>query len=900
MATLRRLLLTSLLPACGFAVAAVAGAALGDALDAREPRYLPPPAGEAMPLLRPLRGPEPSPEELANEPRLFGPAEVGVTRSLEAPSGDPKVIWVGGSSAGGQPPANATTASAAGPEMPETTGSTGESTESRAPAVPLPDVEVPDGPTVTEPPSIPAVPDDLPVLDQPMSFEDPCAGAEPGEAEGRNCPEGEPGSIGEGDEGDGAADGDFTVPPSPELEVRLAAHDGACPGVRDPGTDLFVDVFTSTPADVLVSYPTAARDGGLDGEVRAGPTVEEIDLWWDVLRRDGMPAWFFYCVRLVDTPTDGDVHVNVEGNDILGMTDSADAYFEVFAVRPRVVIQGRGQTTLHVEAPTPDPDHGYGVALSVVGRSADGNECRASEASHPRNSDGSVGDPEVRATQGFGGWQVGPRDYNQVYDHRALWDVDLEEGREYVACLWWYADRFGETDVYGREAYAVVVPDRLRLRISLRGVITVAGAVPEGSVQVRVDDCAEERRLSVPAVDMRGVDSWTLEEPATLCDNRGHEQAEQVTVGVRFERGDDVYETEMEIPTPTGRCLIDCTRNLYYFVPIPAYDQVNGVCADSFGDCEVPTETVRPGWVRLVAELNDGPRSGARDWVIGGSEIFAAGRAVEGGPRPWTRSSSARAAPVEGRTDALEMSFQTDEPVRARVFAENYTGTPCPEPGTAWQAMATSHAFRIDGLCARQSYAMTIELVDGEGVSTVYEWTADGSAMDLGADHVREMYLAASTHGHRIVVHARVRLESNAREHLRFSGSWHVGASEWSAVWPEACYDLPADSPATTVAADDVGEVGDHVTFDFDLNQIWDDGCDHAGEVGRGARALEYDAALGDSVDTEQLLAASRDDPMVLRFDDPEEFDYEVEGVGPGESFAVEVELWADRAPDGG
>ncbi len=579
---------------------------------------------------------------------------------------------------------------------------------------------------------------DLPVLDVPMGFEDPCTAGED------NCPEGEAGTIG----------GEAPIPPP--LAIRASPRYVPCDGSGRGGADAFVEVFTNTPAEVSIAYPVAIGDESVESAlVTVAATREQENRWrayflrWGEAPPAGSPDSPRHCARLQGSPK-GEYWVRLSGTDIFGSEDTAVVFLSVAGGRPPVVIEGRGQTTLHVEAPSRNIQTGKGVALAVVGVEG-GGECAAAEtddAALPRGfaeGEASFVDPGERAAS----------PYDESYTHRFVWNVDLEEGREYVACLWWYSEEFGEHEAVERQSYSVVVPDRMRYRMRISQVIGIEGVIPERSIRVAAEGC-EGGPQYVPGEFLDspagGVVDWHAEPEIELCDSGGASVPDEITIHVTFGRREgERYEADFAVRTMTEKCPIavcEIEYTLPYFVPIPAYEEVASICGSGFWECDPEDETVTPGWVIVEVERYDGPRSGVLEWVLGPAEGFAP--LVDEGPPPYARVGDARAEADRNRVDALRVTFETDRPVRARAVTENFHGSGCPGGTDASSAeFATTHDLLIEDLCAGQDYHVTLVLTDEAGVVTVH-WLfglqdLELSSVDLEADYQRPLSLRGVT-----------------------------------------------------------------------------------------------------------------------------------------------------------
>ena len=94
-----------------------------------------------------------------------------------------------------------------------------------------------------------------------------------------------------------------------------------------------------------------------------------------------------------------------------------------------------------------------------------------------------------------------------------------------------------------------------------------------------------------------------------------------------------------------------------------------GLCG-GVGSCDPPSDYVEPGRIFLAVEFYDGARTDRDGWSVGLSEPFDDPDAP---PPPYAQIDAYTAVLVPGRSDAIQVDFTTDRPVRAQAYAEKFT-----------------------------------------------------------------------------------------------------------------------------------------------------------------------------------------------------------------------------------
>ncbi len=514
-------------------------------------------------------------------------------------------------------------------------------------------------------------------------------------------------------------------------------------GVADFG------IATNRPATITFEYRTREwreREGAIPWTTVEITTPTDAEAAWndwvadDAATADDPRSWIQHCLRLDDLPPRGDYQARVTYTDKYGVDTASDfrsliPFFvpaegglEPGAQRRPTTVVPSGLTELLIGVTrTPDQE----VAVSArPGR--DPASCTiAGDERSLFAGDGTV-QGRIVADTAIDSIVLGDPAYPYLRDHSrsVVAALDLDEGSEYVACVYWLADgpAFDPRRVELAETVLVATPEAYRPTVVLQSVRDLAPDVDE--VIVRVAGCGVQFfDLTDPgstATDRVGnlqtigpeVELCTFAGGLTTIERRGiRVDTTAVTSDGRSHQGGAYIRTAVSCRSS------ECRPRLseIAMVPLPDVPGDSGGCGSGFGTGCLRDGTRTAGQAIFELRFDGSSGSGLSRWRIGTPAPFTdAPPALSEQPQVamTTRIDFIDGDPTSGAR--ADITATADRPVTFAVTAIVATATEgdCPLGPVELPRSSTlspTHSFSLRPLCIGTVYNVTIEAFDADG-----------------------------------------------------------------------------------------------------------------------------------------------------------------------------------------
>jgi hypothetical protein len=529
----------------------------------------------------------------------------------------------------------------------------------------------------------------------------------------------------------------------------FATWSPVCPG-RDPEEGVAdFGIATNRPATITFEYRTREwreSEGAIPWTTVEITTPAEAETAWnswvadDDAAADDPRVWIQHCFRLDDLPPRGDYQARVTYADKYG-TDTARNFRRLIPFfvpterglepgtqrRPTTVLPN-GLTELVIGV-TRTPDQEV-VVTARPGR--DPATCTiAGDERSLFTGDGTVRGRLVSDTAIDPSTLEDPA-YPYLRDHSrsVVAALDLNEGTEYVSCIYWLTDgpAFDPQRVELAESIVVASPEAYRPTVVLRSVRDLAPDVDQ--VIVQVADCGiQSYDLTDPgttATDRTGslqtigpaLELCTFADGLTTIDRRGiRVDTTAVTSDGRSHRGGAYIRTTVSCRSS------ECRRrpSELAMVPLPDVPGDSGGCGSGFGTGCLSDGTRIAGQAIFELTFDGSPGSGLTRWRIGSPTPFAdAPPPLADQPQVATTTTIEiiDGDPTSGAR--AEVTATADRPVTFAVTAIAATAreADCPlGPVELYRStsLSATHTFSLQPLCIGTVYDLTVEAVAGDG-----------------------------------------------------------------------------------------------------------------------------------------------------------------------------------------
>jgi len=618
--------------------------------------------------------------------------------------------------------------------------------------VPEPSLDPPEPPGAPEPPEpTGGSSDDAPALGV---VEDECADG------GSGCPDGVGGFV--------LAE-IRAIPPLSGKTVWDPAEDGfyssepECPAVDVPAGSAYFGARTTRPVTITIRYRAGRWTGDgyeVDG-VFTYTTPDAAEAEWD--------AWIADDEAPDDDPRSRiDNCFFIEGlparGDYFGFVDYADKYdpsvittnspyrvdFDVLLEggfvpgerrRPTFLL-GNGIDELLIGV-TARPDHRF-VATALEGGAPGACDTGGDEGAF--FADGLRRSSEVSDTL-IPSERLDDASYPYLPDHtrslvHRIW---LQEGRDYVVCLYWMepGTTFDRTLVSISEEVLVSTPEAYQPRILLHGFTELFGSLDRGSLHAVGCGFLDFDIAPFTTADT----SQMFDEPVELC--VGDDELTRLDRGIRLtssthlEFDDSWYSSGRWVRTDLecdGRFPDPCRIKLdeLFRLPLGSIPTERRLCGTGFGsgcDGEVPTRPA--GYAELEIEYLRTPGNGLAEWSIGDVNQFEDTVPEPVGDTPLLDVGfefELVGHPSQGAVAIVTVT--SDREVTLEADLQGIPGCGLDSPNDAsGSEFATVHVFELRPLCLGSEYQLSVVAYDRTrgAVGTVVDRFGDhvGTSVDL-------------------------------------------------------------------------------------------------------------------------------------------------------------------------
>ena len=313
--------------------------------------------------------------------------------------------------------------------------------------------------------------------------------------------------------------------------------------------------------------------------------------------------------------------------------------------------------------------------------------------------------------------------YLPLHSIDAAYGVDLEEGSDYLLCLYWVRGGGRSVDIV--EEIPVSTPDAYTPRVILHGVDDLALSGLEMQVSVPGFDCTfSGGSVEVPIGAHPGP---VMTDPVTICsfdrglssvDVRGGFPVEtSVMVDGEFHRRRSFVRTG-PLDCAASPCLL--RLNEMVRVPFPDVPMERRLCGSGWGSgCSDPVPHRTAGQALLEIVYDRSRSNGAADWILGVPAEFRDTPASQ--PRVTVDATAGPGGyvPIDGMR--VDFVVRADRPVSltARVLPETGGRPVCliaglPEPFESPELLG-EHRFAMEGLCVGERYLLEVGGTDEGG-----------------------------------------------------------------------------------------------------------------------------------------------------------------------------------------
>lgn len=530
-----------------------------------------------------------------------------------------------------------------------------------------------------------------------------------------------------------------------------------CPARESREGTASFGVSTNRPARIMMEYRTLewrTDRGGIPWTTYSAATPDAGDAAWQMWFADetaslrAPEAWIQTCFTLEDLPPRDDYQARFTFTDKEDPSVTARGYRLIpFAVTGRDGLvpgaQRRPTTALPIgidqlfvgATRTPDQE------LAVAARP--GTDAATCEIAGDENAiyDGtgtirSVTTAESTIERSVLDDPAYP--YLQQHSISVVERLDLEEGTDYVVCIYWLDDgpAFDRKVVTETETIAVSTPEAYRPKLVAQQLTNLFGDV--GRITVSIPSCigtgaAYDITDTSSTVRDRLGTLQTLTDPIELCtiERRLNDITRR---GIRV----DMTVTQLDGTTTTGsaylRTDVTCRTvpcllrlNEIAMIPLPEVTAGDGECGSGFGTgCLTGTRSAGDAVIEIRYLPSTG--TGLANWLVGVPAPF------EDAPPPLTDDPriavTTRYELIDGRPERgarATVTFVADRPVTLDVSVADVlaSGEPCsigPIDMYDSPTRALRHTVTLDPLCLGQGYRLTVTARDESGnIATVVD-----------------------------------------------------------------------------------------------------------------------------------------------------------------------------------
>ncbi len=307
--------------------------------------------------------------------------------------------------------------------------------------------------------------------------------------------------------------------------------------------------------------------------------------------------------------------------------------------------------------------------------------------------------------------------------------LDLEEGTDYVVCLYWLDEgpAFDRQVVTETEAIVVSTPEAYRPKIMLQRVTNLIGDVDRVTVSVPGCSGVTSFDLTDSSVTARGRTGilQTYSDPIELCTfDSGLNEVNRrgIRVNTTIMRGDGTSASNgVYVRTDVTCRTVPCLLRLNELAMLPLPDVTLGdECGTGFGTGCL-SGTISAGDAVIEIRYLSSTGSGLSNWSIGNPS------AIEDAPPPLAEIPQVAVTTSYALIDATPRSgaratltFVADRPVSleasvADVFSAGEICSLGSVDGYASTTLALTHTVTLDPLCLGQGYRITVNARDEAG-----------------------------------------------------------------------------------------------------------------------------------------------------------------------------------------
>jgi hypothetical protein len=543
-------------------------------------------------------------------------------------------------------------------------------------------------------------------------------------------------------------------PPAPGS--GFSVHSPVCPPREEEEGKAHFGVSTNRPANIIMEYRTAEwreSEGSIPWTVFSTATPVTDEGTWNAWAADHTAdprdtrSWIQHCFTLEGLPPRDDYEARFRYQDKYDTSITAVNFVRIvrFVVpgrdgldpgaqrRPTTVIP-LGMDQLFVGM-TREPEQDVAV---VAREGIDPAMCDTAGDMRAIYSGTDTIRAVVTSDNPIDREVLGDPAYPYLLEHSqsVVTRLDLEEGTDYVLCIYWLAPgpAFDPVVVEIAESIPASTPEAYRPTIVLHGLTNLFGELD--LVRVRVPGCGtHDYNLSDPSATVRDradilstsgpqIELCTLTNGLTEIDRRGiRVETLLVATGAETSESGGAYiRTDLECRTAT--CLIRLPEMA--LVPLPRIPADDSDCGSGFGVGCLSDGMRSAGDVIIEIQFDATAGSGISSWGIGEAAEF------DDTPPPLAENpqidlqSAVELIGGHPTNGALAtITVEADRPVTLNVEVGDVAtlDEPCslgPIEGYSSTALSTTHSFTLDPLCLGQKYMLAITATDESGdVATI-------------------------------------------------------------------------------------------------------------------------------------------------------------------------------------
>jgi hypothetical protein len=483
------------------------------------------------------------------------------------------------------------------------------------------------------------------------------------------------------------------------LLVR-ASYQSDCATAPSGTVAAIFEVYTTHPVNLRISY-----DVGDETRRESTTTSDTARSAWET---GGGADWVSHCITLPDVPAGWSDTVLIEATDELGTYTQTEAF--VSNVRPAMVppswIEPITPSAVMVSIPTKDVSSVRFVAYAVpFGQDAAGCDFD-DESDVPIR-------PLLTVDERFSAAEMEARSYDPNYIERHSAAFIVPEGSTISICAGWVDAHTWSTNVPDHVFSEVLNSPDYAMPVATIDSVAMRPSVTSSGVKVTASTGALDAECGYWqggfAFDtMPLCDFSTLAARSVVWDTTLVVQAKATAFGSSGVR-------QYVLPVAPRLCGVGCVLPSPEYYDIPLESRSDLCLGDGCGESHV-------GTVRLKVEWIEGNDSWADSWTRNGAAAPSALAPVF--DRRATVTLGALSA--DGLTQSAEVRIDADRESSMRLTVNRSFRASGVERVIENAEFLEARTVTIDGLPVGQDFALTVELTDRDGNTSIY------SALDTG------------------------------------------------------------------------------------------------------------------------------------------------------------------------